>query len=65
MFSDRPPGNTLAAFDRVQDKSAMRIRFYEIGERSFRWRSARSWDAGETCIEDYQYTDCERAQSRP
>ena len=37
-----------------------RVRFYEIGAHSFRWRSSRSFDAGETWIEDYQYTDCTR-----
>lgn len=38
-----------------------KVRFFDIGAESFRWSSSRSFDAGATWIEDFQYTNCRRA----
>lgn len=39
-----------------------KIYFYNISENHFSWKADRSYDGGETWIEKFMYTECERVE---
>lgn len=58
-------GNLRGSFEGVDGAGRpfkQKIHFYNISENSFSWKADRSYDGGETWIEKFMYTECERIQ---
>lgn len=58
-------GNMRGSFEGVDAAGRpfkQKIHFYNISENSFSWKADRSYDDGETWIEKFMYTECERIE---